>query len=136
MREDADRTEEYQARDEELQSLRTEVEKYDLMIQNTQSSLSECQQSLEENMVGVEHYESMMNHTQSSLTKCRIQLESMIKEDADRTEEYKAKDDELQSLRRELELAEEELERRDIERAECDVLYRDLTKARVQNKGE
>ena len=168
MREDADRTEEYQARDDELQSLRTEVEKYDLMMKNTQSSLSECQQSLEENMVGVEHYESMMNHTQSSLTKCRIQLESMIKEDADRTEEYKvkddelqslrrelelaeeelerrdndrtdeykAKDDELQSLRRELELAEEELERRDIERAECDKLYRDLTKARVQNKGE
>ena len=132
---DTDRADEYKAKDDELQSLRTEAEKYDLMMKNTQTLLSECQQSLE-NMVGVEQFELMMNHTQSSLTKCQEHLENVIKEDAFRTEEYKARYDELQSLRRELELAEVELERRDIERAECDVLHRELTKARMQNKGE
>lgn len=132
---DTDRADEYKAKDDELQSLRTEAEKYDLMMKNAQTLLSECQQSFE-NMAGVEQYELMMNHTQSSLTKCQEHLENMIKEDAFRTEEFKARDDELKSLRRELELAEVELERRDIERAECDVLYRDLTKARMQNKGE
>lgn len=135
IRVDTDRTEEYKGRDDELQSLRTEAEKYNLMMKNTQTLLTECQLSLE-NMVGVEQYDLMMNHTQSSLTKCQIQLENMIEEDADRTEKYRARDDELQSLRRDLEMAEQELERRDIEQAECDMLYRELTKARMQSKGE
>lgn len=121
---------------------KAEVEKYELMITKTQTSLSECRKNLE-NKDGVEQYESMIKNTQISLTtcqeylelsvkqynNCRITLEDMIREDTDRTDEYKARDDELQSL-------EEELERRDIERAECDALYRDLITTRMQNEGK